>query len=154
MAGTSPAMTIGTTAVACSNRDITSHVKTPLLQREAVVRPAQRRVFRRLCQAGFCRARTGDALGRDRGSRDRRACRTLEDAMAAAGGGPAAGTGDAGVAGRGPDGAGNPTFLRRHPATREPLFRLECGRPAGAAAGAAVAPGAAQTPSRTGSGIG
>ena len=66
--------------------------------------------------------------------------RAAEDAMAAAGGGAAAGTGDAGAAGRGPDGAGDPAFVRCHPAAGQPLLRLERGRPAGAAAGAAVAP--------------
>src|SRR6185503_8662379 len=60
--------------------------------------------------------------------------------MAAAGGGAAAGTGHADIAGGRPDGAGDPAFLRRHPATGQPLLRLERGWPAGAAAGAAVAP--------------
>ena len=125
---------------------IKPHGKTRPDLRKTAFRPAQRRVFRRLCQAGVCRARTGDALGRDRRPRNRRPFRAAEDAMAAAGGGAAAGTGHAGVAGRGPDGAGNPAFLRRHPAAGQPLLRLERGRPAGAAAGAAVAPGPAHAP--------
>ena len=66
--------------------------------------------------------------------------RAAENPVAAPGRRPAAGTGDAGAAGRRPDGAGNPARLRRDPAAGQPLLRLERGRPAGAAAGAAVAP--------------
>ena len=52
---------------------------------------------------------------------------------------------------RGADGAGDPAHLRRHPAAGQPLLRLERGRPAGAAAGAAVAPGPADGLPRPGS---
>src|SRR5215468_5735742 len=67
--------------------------------------------------------------------------------MAAAGGGPAAGTGDAGAASRGPGGAGDPAQIRRTLGTGQPLLRLACGRPTGATPGAAVATGAAQAAS-------
>ena len=78
------------------------------------------------------------------------ACRAPENPVAAAGGGTAAGTGHAGAAGGGPDGAGNPARVRRHPAARQPLLRLERGRTAGAAPGAAVAPEAAKGSRRAG----
>src|SRR3954470_9282713 len=74
--------------------------------------------------------------------------------MAAAGGGAAAGTGNANIAGRRPDGAGDPAFVRRHPATGQPLLRLERGRPAGAAAGATVAPERPRAQPRAGPDIG
>src|SRR5215470_13084526 len=67
--------------------------------------------------------------------------------MAAAGGGPAAGTGDAGAARRGPGGAGDPAQIRRAPGTGQPLLRLACGRATGATSGAAVATGTAQAAS-------
>ena len=105
-------------------------------------RPAQRRVFRRLCQAGIRRARTGDAMGGDRRTRDRQTLRAAEDPVAAAGRGPAAGTGHAGAAGGRSRGAGNPARLRHATGAGQSLLRLERGRPAGAAAGATVAPGA------------
>ena len=72
----------------------------------------------------------------------------LQDAVAAAGRGPAAGTGDADAAGRGAGGAGNPAQIRRHPRTGQPLLRLERGRTAGAAPGAAVAPRKPASPQR------
>ena len=84
------------------------------------------------------------------GPEDRRPFRAAEDPVAAAGGGAAAGTGHAGAAGGGPDGAGNPACLRRHPAAGQPLLRLERGGAAGAAAGAAVAPGPAPALPRAG----
>ena len=124
--------------------------QSPAPSRQTAFRPAQRRVFRRLCQAGLCRARAGDALGGDRRRRHRRPCRAAEDPVAAAGGGAAAGTGDAGAAGRGADGAGNPAHLRRDPGAGQPLLRLERGRPAGAAPGAAVAPEPARARPRAG----
>src|SRR5258705_13184459 len=74
--------------------------------------------------------------------------------MAAARGGAAAGTGHADIAGRRPDGAGDPAFVRRHPATGQPLLRLERSRPAGAAAGAAVAPKSSHAFPRAGPEIG
>ena len=42
---------------------IRTHGKTRPDLGKTAFRPAQRRVFRRLCQAGICRARTGHALG-------------------------------------------------------------------------------------------
>src|SRR6478609_656735 len=80
--------------------------------------------------------------------------RAPENPVAAAGGGAAAGTGHAGVAGGGPDGAGNPARLRRHFAAGQPLLRLECGGTAGAAAGAAVTPGSVSGLPRTGPEVG
>lgn len=44
-------------------RDISTHGKTRSDLGKAALRPAQRRLFRRLCAAGICSARTGDALG-------------------------------------------------------------------------------------------
>src|SRR5882757_4546213 len=66
--------------------------------------------------------------------------RAAENPVAAAGGGAAAGTGHAGIAGGGPDGAGNPARLRRHLAAGQPLLRVERSGAAGATAGAAIAP--------------
>ena len=63
--------------------------------------------------------------------------------MAAAGRRAAAGTGDPGAPGGGPDGAGDPAFLGCHPGAGQPLLWLERGGTAGAAAGTAVAPGSA-----------
>ena len=43
-----------------------THGKTRPYQRKTPLRPARRRVLRRLCQAGLCRARAGDPLVGDR----------------------------------------------------------------------------------------
>src|SRR6478735_9258308 len=144
-----PALVAGIHAFLCTRSDgscpdprhaISPYGKTRPDLGKTAFRPARRRLFRRLCQAGICGARTGDALGRDRRTGDRGPFRAPEDAMAAAGRGPAAGTGDADLARRGPDGARNPAFLRRDPGAGQPLLWLERGRTAGAAAGTAVAP--------------
>src|SRR5258707_14340094 len=129
---------------------IRTHVETRSDQRQAAFRAAQRRVFRRLWQAGIRPARIGHGLGGNRRPRNRGPFRAFENPVAAAGGGAAAGTGHAGAAGGGPDGAGNPARLRRYPAARQPLLRLERGGTAGAAAGAAVAPESASELTRAG----
>src|SRR5215204_4101012 len=72
-------------------------VETRPDQRQTAFRLAQRRVFRRLCETGLCRARTGDALVGDCRRRYRPPFRAVEDAVAAAGRGAAAGTGHAGA---------------------------------------------------------
>ena len=73
MAGTSDAGHDDQVGYHCKRRRaITTHAQTRSDQRQAAFRPAQRRVFRRLCQAGICRARTGDALGGNRRPRNRR----------------------------------------------------------------------------------
>src|ERR1700679_1049048 len=127
---------------------MTSHGKTRPDLGKTAFRPAQRRVFRRLCQTGICRARTGDALGGDRRAGNRQAFGTPKNPVAAPGGGPATGTGNAGAAGGGPGGPGNPALVRRPAAAGQSLLRLERGGKTGAAAGAAVAPRTAQGAAR------
>src|SRR5579871_2128777 len=122
---------------------VTLYEKTRPVECKAVIPAAQRRLFRRLRQAGLCLARTGDALARDHRARIVGPLRASENAVAAARGGPADRTGNPGAAGRGPDGARDPARLRRDPRTGQSLLRLERGRPAGAAARAAVATAAA-----------
>src|SRR5216683_5564172 len=134
--------------------DITTHVQTRSNQRETAFRPPQRRIFRRLRQAGFRRARAGHAMVGNRRPRNSSPFRAPEDPVAAAGGGAAAGTGHAGATGGGPDGAGNPARLRCYFAAGQPLLRLERGGTAGTAAGAVVAPGSVSGLPRTGPEIG
>ena len=148
------------TGYECQNRDTRTYLdmyakRPPMnkpgpISRKAVIRPAARRLFRRLCQAGLCRPRTRHALGRDYRSRAVGPLRTPEDTVAETGGRPDHGTGDAGAAGGGPDGARNPARFRRDPSAHQSLLRLERGRPAGAAARAAVAPVTAAPLARTG----
>jgi len=65
----------------------TTHVQARSDHGKAAFRPANRRIFRRLRQAGICSPRVGDALGRDRRSRNLSPFRAAENPVAAAGGG-------------------------------------------------------------------
>src|SRR5258708_29068788 len=154
MAGTSPAMTVEGGSVHPARSVISAHVQARSDHGKTAFRPAQRRVFRRLRQAGICGPRVGDTLGGDRRSRNISPFRAAENPVAAARGGAAAGSGHTGVARGGSDGAGDPARFRRCPGAGQPLLRLERGGTAGASAGAAVAPSPAHPPARTGPQIG